>query len=283
MIAVLVTVTVTSREASGVRETAAFPLRTPIARASTMSRSQEADVDQMVRDMKRANRRPLLIAAGVAFAVVGLCGLYVLSGTSATSEELARRGYTDTVVTRKGVLAFAFNGTKGTARCSGTFERSPGSTSFLESCFDVKPAAAERPPVPENERLERGLRAQLASLAITGAHCAVIEPDAAKTTCTIEAASGPPLDLVFTKASDEWQQDRPERVLQRATLAETVSKELEEKVKAKVTVSCGEGLYGYGPGDALSCTAQRRGVKKPGSIVVTFTPGGGYTWTAKGV
>ena len=248
-----------------------------------MSTSQEADVDTMVRDMKRANRRPLLIAAGVIGGLAGLCGLYVMSGKSAAGEELARRGYSDTVVTRKGVFAFEFNGTKGTARCTGTFERQPGSSSFFESCFDVVPAVPEEPPVPENERLETGLRSHLKTLAITGVHCAAIAPGASTTTCTIEAAAGAPLPIVFTKTNDEWMQDKPDRVLQRATLAETVGKELEEKVKAKVTVSCGEGLYGYGAGDALSCTATRTGAKKPGTIVVTFTAGGGYTWTAKGV
>jgi hypothetical protein len=248
-----------------------------------MTTSREADVDQMMIAMKRANRRPLVIGAAVAGGLVLLGALYVLGGKSATGEELARRGYADAVVTMKGPFAFAFSGRKGTARCSGTYERMPGSTSLQESCFDVQPDAPAAPKVPENERLEQGLRSHLASLAITQAHCPPIAEGATKTTCSIQGATGTPLELVFTKTNDEWSQDRPDRVLQRATLAEMVGKEIEEKVKAPVTVDCGVGLYGYAAGDALSCTTTRKGSKSAGSVVVTFTAGGGYTWKAKGV
>lgn len=147
----------------------------------------------------------------------------------------------------------------------------------------MKPAVAAAPNVPEHERLEQSLRTQLASLALTEARCAPIAPDATKTTCTIKDATSGPLDLVFTKANDEWTQERPDRVLQRAALAETVAKELGEKGKAQVAVDCGAGLYGYAAGDALSCTAARKGSKAAGTVVITFTAGGGYTWKAKGV
>lgn len=183
-----------------------------------MTSMQEPDVAQMMNEMKRAKRRPLLVGAGLLGGLVLLAGLYALGGTSAAREELAQRGYTDAVVTMK---------------------------------------------VPEHERLEQSLRTQLASLAITEARCAPIAPDATKTTCAIKDATSGPLDLVFTKANDEWTQERADRVLQRAALAETVAKEHGEKVKAQVAVDCGAGLYGYAAGDALSCTR--------------------YTWKAKGV
>ncbi len=247
-----------------------------------MQPSPEADVDAMVRDMKRANRKPLLIGLGV-LASIGLSfGLYVLNGRSAAASELARRGYSQTAIKMRGPFTWAFTGQKGTAQCGGTFERILFSTSISESCFDISPAKVTKPARPEHEILADGLRAQLSSLSVVATHCAAIDPGATKTTCTVEGPGGPAIEVLVAKSGGDWKMDRPARILSRATLAESLSKELQEKAKTPIAVDCGLGLFGYGEGDTLTCTASRKGAKKPGSMTVTFGAEGGYKWKATG-
>ena len=261
----------------------------PIALHGDMNTSPEpahdVDVDAMVHAMRRANRKPLLVGAGVVVALALIGVLYVLTGKAAVASELARRGYSQPVITMNNPFAWGFSGLKGSARCSGTFERIPFSTSISEGCFEPSPPgdAVTKPSQPQHERLEQGLRKQLASLSITGAHCPALEPGATKATCTVEAAAGAPVEVVFSKTGGEWSQDRPERMMVRETLAESLAKDFQGKSKVAITVDCGTGLLGYGQGDALTCTASRKGLKKAGSIAVAFGVGSAYTWTATGI
>lgn len=247
-----------------------------------MNNAPPSDVDAMVREMRRANRRPLLVGLAGLGGVLLLAAGYLLSGKSAVAHELKDRAYDTSAVRMTGPFSFAFTGTKGTATCEGTFERLPFSSSILESCLDAKLKAATPPPRPENDRLAEGLTTSFAKIAVTAVHCPAIPPGSTSVTCTLEAAAGAPAEVGFVKTDNEWNQSKPARILQRATLAGDLTKSLQERAKVDAIVDCGMGLFGYDPGDTLTCSTTKKGAKKPGSVVVTFKEGGAYSWTATG-
>lgn len=90
------------------------------------------------------------------------------------------------------------------------------------------------------------------------------------------------MEVVVVMGESGWKFEQPTKVLARATLAESLTNDLQEKAKKAVVVDCGTGIFGYSAGDTLTCTAARKGAKKLGSMTVNFTDGG-YKWQAEGI
>jgi hypothetical protein len=95
----------------------------------------ENEVDADVAAMKRANRKPLYITAGVIVAIAVWLGLQVLSGASAVRKSLEADGYTDIDVKTNGLFDFGYTAKKGNSTCGGSVTRLPFSTSKSEVCM----------------------------------------------------------------------------------------------------------------------------------------------------
>ena len=241
------------------------------------------DVDPDIAALRSANRRPIWIGLAVVAGALLLAGLWVVRGAGAVRADLEAEGHTDVEVKIKGPFELSYEAKKGNMVCGGHVTRLPFSTSKSGTCFGTQaPAAAAKPAIPENEELAGNLRTQFPTLPVSTVRCAAIPPGAPEATCTLESDGGTPLEVKLDRDGGRWTIKSPERIISRTTLGEALAKELQEKVKAPVTVDCGTGLFGYADKDKLSCAARRQTAKKDGKLEVTFA-GEGYTWTATGI
>lgn len=235
--------------------------------------------------MKKRSMKPLLVVVGVLVGVPALLGLNVLKVRGDVASDLREKGYTDVKLKLNGLFSWGFEGTKGTSKCSGTIEKMPGSTTTSEFCADMSPpkTADVPPPRPQHEILQEGLRKELAPLHADGVKCDPIGPDDVKAHCSAWGRTGKPIDVSVAKKGDDWVIESPEKIVDRATLASEIVPELDAKTKAKMTIDCGEGLFGHKAGDTLTCSTVREGAKTPpGKLVVTFRDKG-YEWSATGL
>lgn len=260
-----------------------------------MNESMPLADDEMVRAMKRARRGPLYgILATVAVAGL-LVGGYVLRGKHATADELAQRGYTETTVKMTGLFSFSFSGMKVGARCSGTFERIPFSTSLNEACFSV--AAPPPPPLSPRESVERSLAKKYAAEGFAAFTCPEIAAGGKSVDCTISAVNGTSVPVhVEAKgtAEDPWQSwsYAPTEIYFRGEdvatkLPTALAPELKKRgLAGELTVDCGAGLR-VTQANAVTCKAelargQRR--KREGSLTLTFADDGSISkWSLTGI
>lgn len=202
----------------------------------------------------------------------------------------ARRG-----VKMTGVFTFSFSGMKAGARCSGTFERIPFSTSLNEACFTV--AAPPAPPLSPRESVERSLAKKYAAEGFAAFTCSDIAAGATSIDCTISAANGTSVPVhVEAKgtADDPWQSwsyapteiyFRGENVATKLPTA--LAPELKKRgLAGELTVDCGAGLR-VTQANAVTCKAElARGPrgKREGSLTLKFADDGSISkWSLTGI
>lgn len=206
--------------------------------------------DAMVSELKRANRRPFLVGlAGVAGVAIGAV-LYVFAGRSATESELERLGYTNVSVQMKGPFTFSFSGTKGAAKCSGSYERVPFSTSMSEGCVTTTPPP---PPISTRVAVERSLAKKHAEAGFSTFTCPEISSSDRAVRCNASSTNGStlPFDVKASGTGDDvWESWTfapkeiyfdGEQVAQK--LSESLPSELAKKGKrvSGFAVDCGKG------------------------------------------
>lgn len=92
--------------------------------------TDEIDVDELIRQQRRARLRTLAIVAAVV--VVGIIALVPSSGGAARA--LEESGFTDVQVQRDGVFGFEFTAHRGEAECTGALTLTPGNKSQSSVC-----------------------------------------------------------------------------------------------------------------------------------------------------
>ena len=255
----------------------------------------------MLRDLRRAKRRPLWVALGIIGVGAFVSGLYVLGGKSAAASELAANGYTESTIRIKGPFSFAFSGKKGTAQCQGTYERVPFSSNMLESCYDVRTTAGDPPKHTKRQMLENSLSKKYASEGFATYECPEVSASDLTVTCTIAADNGTRVPVTFKPTGTEpnvwaaWSFGIDEIYFDGPTVAakagEVVSNELKKKGSRQgpVALDCGSGVQATRKNEATckatsTNAAGKRGPERVGSLTLKLNDDGSLAkWTLTGL
>lgn len=209
-----------------------------------------SDEDTMLRDMKRANRKPLWAALGVVGMCVGAGIFWVANGHRTTTDALHANGYSEVKLQMDGPFAYTFSGTKGAATCSGRYERGFLQTNVIESCSTVSKAP---PPRPLKEQIASSIQTKLAAAGFETVSCPEPVLTERALACTAIAASGAKLPVDVTATGEErawsaWNFGTREAYFDAevvsAQLEEGLPKELAKKGKrvSGLDVDCGKGV-----------------------------------------
>jgi hypothetical protein len=91
--------------------------------------------DPDVAAMKRTNKKPLLVGAGIVAGILLLGVLFLFTGAASVRTSLVEGGYTDVDVKINGPFEYGFTAKKGTSTCGGVMTKTPFSSSRTETCF----------------------------------------------------------------------------------------------------------------------------------------------------
>ena len=244
----------------------------------------EPSDDEMLQQMKRANRKPIYIVLGlVAIGIVG-SGLFVLSNFSGAKSSLESQGYTDVHVKLTGPITFAFDAKRGTSSCSGTITRMPGSSSTQELCFDTTPSPSAAPkavPLTNRQQVEATLKTNFGKRGFDGFVCPDIADTDATAVCTATAKSnGASLAVTATVTKHDadgtwgaWEMKPAQPVELGSDLVTDLSPDITSAVlkryaKATVELDCGTGPVVFTDNKA-KCKATLRNPDKTIDLLLT--------------
>jgi len=101
---------------------------------------EDPEVLAMTRAMQRSKRKPFIVAGAFAVSLCAAVAFFAIDGYEASRAELSERGYTEVEVHMASPFEYTFEGKKGATNCSGSFSRTPISSSINEFCFTAKGA-----------------------------------------------------------------------------------------------------------------------------------------------
>ena len=256
----------------------------------------ELDDAEMARAMKRGNRKPLYVALGVLGVLIVLVAASVGRARSGALSELERQGFTNVKLQMKGPFTFAFDGTKGDSKCSGSITKTPVTMSMDQMCFSQTPPPPKR---STKEVLDSSMLKDLVAEGFDKIECADVPAIESKTTCVVSASNGTVDTMDVTvkdrNADGSWHTFswKPQKLYYVGTkLAEQVKGFLPDelaKQKAKVKdleIDCGQGMQVVENGKVACRVTNNFVPKKPkiGAVDLDFSPEGKIThWTTKGL
>lgn len=258
---------------------------------------QPAD-DDMVRQMKRANRKPIFIVLGLLAAAVVASGVFVLSNFSGARSALVAQGYSDVHVKLTGPITFSFDAKRGTSSCSGTVTRMPWSTSIQELCFDTAPPTPSAPPraapLTNRQQVEATLSTNYTKRGFDGFVCPEIADGDATAACTVTAKSNGASVVVTATVTKhdtdgtwgEWEMKPAQPVELGSQLVTELSPAITTAVqkrypKATLEIDCGPGPVVFADNKA-TCKAVLHDPNKTTDLLLTHK-GTSTNWSLKGL